>query len=409
MAERCGAWVRGARAGGPCRRALVRGEGRGVSDWYGVRDAACPLSTRGGGGAPAGHVVQRMLVVLGALRAPPRQLPLPPRPRPQNPRARARRGAAASRARAGKGRVWGRERRRGRGRGKGACGGERGVCVGGNGSKRRMRLCAWEAPPDLEVSDQLSARERRALEPRQPLLPQGLHLAGLGPQHGRAPRVQRRAPPRDALEHRLQVRLLHLPRPTRTKLSRGRSSAANEDQPRTERISPLRAEAEAGRRGRAGAGWGGWRAWRVVPGGSAATARSASCGASTSHTRARARARAAGAAGVQGRRGGQCREGAVRAGEVADREPLLRLIQPLGRSARASATPPAHVLRTRTTRRTKTRQAGAGEEPGGHGAGDRGRGRRAPRAAPRSGAPPKSARPVRQGGAAATTRGGRGS
>jgi hypothetical protein len=28
---------------------LVRGEGRGVSDWYGVRDAACPLSTRGGG------------------------------------------------------------------------------------------------------------------------------------------------------------------------------------------------------------------------------------------------------------------------------------------------------------------------------------------------------------------------
>ena len=131
------------------------------------------------------------------------------------------------------------------------------MCVGGNGSKRRVRLCAWEAPPDLEVSDQLSARERRALEPRQPLLPQGLHLAGLGPQHGRAPRVQRRAPPRDALEHRLQVRLLHLPRPTRTKLSRGRSSAANEDQPRTERISPLRAEAEAGRRGRAGAGWGG--------------------------------------------------------------------------------------------------------------------------------------------------------
>ena len=34
----------------------VRGEGRGVSDQYGVRDAACPLSTRGrgggGGGAP---------------------------------------------------------------------------------------------------------------------------------------------------------------------------------------------------------------------------------------------------------------------------------------------------------------------------------------------------------------------
>jgi hypothetical protein len=39
-------WHRGA--------GLVRGEGRGVSDWYGVRDAACPLSTRGGrgGGAP---------------------------------------------------------------------------------------------------------------------------------------------------------------------------------------------------------------------------------------------------------------------------------------------------------------------------------------------------------------------
>ena len=32
---------------------LVRGEGRGVSDWYGVRDAACPLSTRGGGPEPA--------------------------------------------------------------------------------------------------------------------------------------------------------------------------------------------------------------------------------------------------------------------------------------------------------------------------------------------------------------------
>ena len=29
---------------------LVRGEGRGVSDLYGVRDAACPLSTRGGRG-----------------------------------------------------------------------------------------------------------------------------------------------------------------------------------------------------------------------------------------------------------------------------------------------------------------------------------------------------------------------
>ena len=25
--------------------AIVRGEGRGVSDWYGVRDAACPIST----------------------------------------------------------------------------------------------------------------------------------------------------------------------------------------------------------------------------------------------------------------------------------------------------------------------------------------------------------------------------
>ena len=32
----------------------VRGEGRGVSDWYGVRDAACPLSTRGGGGRGGG-------------------------------------------------------------------------------------------------------------------------------------------------------------------------------------------------------------------------------------------------------------------------------------------------------------------------------------------------------------------
>jgi hypothetical protein len=25
--------------------AIVRGEGRGVSDWYGVRDAVCPIST----------------------------------------------------------------------------------------------------------------------------------------------------------------------------------------------------------------------------------------------------------------------------------------------------------------------------------------------------------------------------
>jgi hypothetical protein len=24
---------------------LVRGEGRGVSDWYGVREAACPIGT----------------------------------------------------------------------------------------------------------------------------------------------------------------------------------------------------------------------------------------------------------------------------------------------------------------------------------------------------------------------------
>ena len=31
-------------------RAILRGEGRGVSDYYGVRDAACPLSTREGGG-----------------------------------------------------------------------------------------------------------------------------------------------------------------------------------------------------------------------------------------------------------------------------------------------------------------------------------------------------------------------
>ena len=44
-------------APGPCagarasqRAALRPGEGRGVSDWYGVRDAACPISTRGGGG-----------------------------------------------------------------------------------------------------------------------------------------------------------------------------------------------------------------------------------------------------------------------------------------------------------------------------------------------------------------------
>ena len=33
-----------------CSVHLVRGEGRGVSNSYGVRDAACPLSTREGGG-----------------------------------------------------------------------------------------------------------------------------------------------------------------------------------------------------------------------------------------------------------------------------------------------------------------------------------------------------------------------
>jgi len=52
-----------------CARA--RGEGRGVSDQYGVRDAACPLSTRGGGGTrcappPAGA---------GACPPPPPPLP----------------------------------------------------------------------------------------------------------------------------------------------------------------------------------------------------------------------------------------------------------------------------------------------------------------------------------------------
>ena len=46
---------------GTRRVRLVRGEGRGVSDQYGVRDAACPLSTRGlvrrggGGGATRGR------------------------------------------------------------------------------------------------------------------------------------------------------------------------------------------------------------------------------------------------------------------------------------------------------------------------------------------------------------------
>ena len=38
----------------------VNGEGvraeRGVSDKYGVRDAACPISTRGGGGRGAGDL-----------------------------------------------------------------------------------------------------------------------------------------------------------------------------------------------------------------------------------------------------------------------------------------------------------------------------------------------------------------
>jgi hypothetical protein len=36
---------------------LVRGEGRGVSDQYGVRDAACPISTRGGGAAAPLYVI----------------------------------------------------------------------------------------------------------------------------------------------------------------------------------------------------------------------------------------------------------------------------------------------------------------------------------------------------------------
>ena len=40
----------GRRGAGRLALAPVRGEGRGVSDQYGVRDAACPLSTRGGVG-----------------------------------------------------------------------------------------------------------------------------------------------------------------------------------------------------------------------------------------------------------------------------------------------------------------------------------------------------------------------
>jgi hypothetical protein len=35
---------------------LVRGEGRGVSDLYGVRDAACPIGTKGGGAKRSGEV-----------------------------------------------------------------------------------------------------------------------------------------------------------------------------------------------------------------------------------------------------------------------------------------------------------------------------------------------------------------
>ena len=43
-------------ARGELRKVVLEGvpaEGRGASDQYGVRDAACPLSTRGGGGGTA--------------------------------------------------------------------------------------------------------------------------------------------------------------------------------------------------------------------------------------------------------------------------------------------------------------------------------------------------------------------
>ena len=47
-----GGWEGGAQPAGTSARAAQRAgtEGRGVSDQYGVRDAACPLSTRGGAG-----------------------------------------------------------------------------------------------------------------------------------------------------------------------------------------------------------------------------------------------------------------------------------------------------------------------------------------------------------------------
>ena len=59
--------------GGTRRVRLVRGEGRGVSDEYGVRDAACPISTKGAepvqlladgaaDGRGAAHELQRALL-----------------------------------------------------------------------------------------------------------------------------------------------------------------------------------------------------------------------------------------------------------------------------------------------------------------------------------------------------------
>ena len=67
----------------PRRVRLVRGEGRGVSDLYGVRDAACPLSTRGGGGGGGGGVASAAARGLGVACTPRRSRPSPRPPRPR--------------------------------------------------------------------------------------------------------------------------------------------------------------------------------------------------------------------------------------------------------------------------------------------------------------------------------------
>ena len=79
------------RAWGCTRRVrLVRGEGRDVPGWYGVRDAACPLSTRGGrgGGRAARAAAECSWSAPTSPHAPPLRARAPPlRGTPPAPRA----------------------------------------------------------------------------------------------------------------------------------------------------------------------------------------------------------------------------------------------------------------------------------------------------------------------------------